>query len=284
MSQLKIELIKRTLPQNPKIEVFVPNYKEPILPVNHGGFGWYGLQSYNEQGQLMCHECGVFRESLGTHIKQHGLTARNYKAKYELRLKRSLVSQALINKYRNNALTNTLSLKNINRNNNLLKRKGTKPTLEYLNIHDSCDAQLLRILMEAAKIYGQNLTTVELNSNRGGMQGILQRRFGSINKAKQIAKLIINMPGGQGKIDKQIILEDICIFYRNNGRWPKNSDYELGKRFCSRSVIGKNGGIKTLCQEAQKLLDEQKDRAENIKKIPQIAGKIELQFAGRGRR
>lgn len=282
-------LVKKCLPQNPDIEVLLPNYKEPILSVNHGGFGWYGLMAYNEQGQLMCHECGEFWDSLAKHIHKHRMSSREYKAKYGLLQKTKLVSA---NESRRLSLAMLASPERIKIATELIRKvqeksrgsHGEKIALEFQNMQDSCPAQVIRHLLDASKIYGPNVSITQADSFRPGLKHLIERRFGSINKAKQIAKLVTNQTGTAVFYTRQLILEDMCSFYSKYGLWPTRRDYNNGMMICTTTPIHRNGGILALRQEAMKLREEQEARRIRGEGIPQRANNIELENAGYARR
>ena len=279
----EMTLTKRALPQDPTIFVFVPNYKEPILPVNRGGFGWYGLQAYNEEGQLMCHECGEFWGHLSRHITKHGLNHKEYREKYGLQAKTKLVSETI-----SKVLSRPLSPER--RKHQVARLKAVKVRshvknyrLEFYNKNDTCLLQCMRWLSEAAKKYGDDISQSQANIYRPGLVTLIQRRFGSFNKLKQILRLAMN---NHGKLlyNKQFFLEDMCRFHSEYGYWPKERDYIKGKMLCSFSRGIRKYGLKTLRQEAMKLKEEQDARAEVAERIPAHAVAIEMEYAGTARR
>lgn len=290
---MKIQtLVKRSLPQNPAIEVLLPNYKEPILPVNHGGFGWYGLQAYNEQGQLMCHECGKFYEELAKHIKRHRLSSQNYKVKYGLLQKTKLVSSRASQIYRDLLLKNPEAFAERVRQFEKIRLLGSGKnhpkgtgnwSLEFQNLRDTCPAQLLRWLTDAAKVYGEQISEAQANEYRPGLNWLLKLRFGTFNKAKQLVRLVTNT-GMPKKYSKDLILEDMVCFYSKYGHWPTRKDYENGMMICSRTVIFWNGGMRALRLEAMKLKEEQESRAKLAEQIPLLTERIEREYAGYARR
>lgn len=294
MTKTKIVLVKQTLPQNPNREVFVPNYKEPTLPIKNG-FGWYGLQSYNARGKLMCCECGSFYDSLANHIRVHKLIPVSYKAKYGLMSGAILNSESNHNKIRNRVLSNTEAIKKFASLLNKIRplaiaanKNRPKQSVEFLNKYDSCPAQLLRRLIDLSKIYGNDISSTEACRDQPGLLTQLQRTYGSFNKAKQLAKLIVNANVCPTQFTKQIIAEDMCRFYSNHNKWPGYADYRKWRSsglVCSEMPVRDNGGMTVMRQEAQMLLEKQKA---NIKwretQLPQIVGKIEMQFAGTARR
>lgn len=272
-------LIKMTLPQDPTIEVLVPSYKEPILPVNDGGFGWYGLQAYHidGSGRLKCHECGEYFDSLDRHVRKHdGLSTREYKRKYGLLLKNRLVSDSLHMKRRSAILDNPILLNLSKERFMKIRELGAKSLkghkwhwpLESKNKTETCPEQLLRWLFEAAEYYGLDITQAEANLYRSGLSKLLRIQFGSFNKAKQYLRLVTNSRGGPNykgsptKYPKELILEDMCCFYSKCGQWPVCKDYRENKgvMLCSSGTLSRYGGIRALRQEAMKLREEQEVR------------------------
>jgi len=286
-------LTKRYLPQNPDIEVFVPNYKEPILPVNHGGFGWYGLMSYNEEGKLMCHECGRFCNNLSTHIKMHNINKYEYKHKFGLLRGTKLVSTRQFEKS-SNAAYRRMSNFEIHRNMlTNLKRARAKArqshgnmALEIYNRYNTCPSQCLRLLAAAAQIYGDEISFNQVNSLYPNLGCNLIRRFGSFNKAKQILKLATCKSGHPKiKYESRIILEDAYCFHAKYERWPTKYDYKNGYMVCSMMPVRQRfGKLSMMILEAQKLKQEQEARRIRGEQIVQYANNIEMEFAGTARR
>ncbi len=284
-------LVTKTLPQDPTIEVLVPNYKEPILPVNHGGFGWYGLPAYNQEGQLICHECGVFFDRLGQHLRKHQLTASAYKERYGLRRTKGLVSLRARDRRRQmfrrapdhqermvalqKAGTAAVKARPPNR--------GYKNALELLNARDSCPQQILRRLIEASEVYGRAISVEEANRYDARLDHLTEWFFGSFNKAKQLAKLAVNTAGGQKVFTKQLVLEDMCAFFSRDARWPKYKDYQAGHLICSTRPVRRFGGLKALRQEAMALRETQQSNARLAESIPAFADTIEREQAGYAR-
>jgi len=152
-----------------------------------------------------------------------------------------------------------------------------KKKLQYMNLTDSCPAQLLRRLKFIADNNGGDISRNQIDYT---LMNLLVSRFGSFNKAKQL----INLATREKSIavEKQFILEDMVAFYRKYKRWPTKNDYERKSMICSYTPIERLGHIKVVRQEAMQLKDEQ-DKRNNIN-IRQMADKIEMEYAGRARR
>lgn len=289
-----INLIHKPLPQNPDIWVSVPDYKEPILPVR-GGYGWYGLQAYDFQGdKLMCHECGKFTESLATHIKIHKLDKTQYKDKYGLLHKSKLTSTTLSHKFsehfkgiekvkHNQTVERLAQLRARAKELGIISNpKGNKYAVEFLNKHDTCPAQTLRGLIAASKVYGDDITFHQCNQFRPGLTDLIIKYHGSFNKGKQVAKLAINPPISKTKFPERLLLEDMVGYFRKHHKYPSLRDYRNGKMICSDMPIRCNGGLNKLIAKAKQLKDEQ-DKRLNDKDMSLIANRIEMEQAGRAR-
>ena len=239
----------------------------------------------------MCHECGKFYYSLANeHVRKHGLNEKEYKTKYGLLKTTSLLSNKIRDKRRAAQKILLLDSDYLEKKrqwmaNARLHRKthGRERTPEFENRNDTCPAQLIRWLTDAAKIYGDNITYHEAENYRPGFNFLLRSRFGTFNKAKQIAKLAINHSMNE-KLEKHLILEDMCSFYSKYNRWPMLKDYKNGMMLCSRRPIRSNGGLVALRQEAISLEKIHDAYAKLALRVSWIADKIELGYAGFARR
>lgn len=74
-------------------KIIYPDYKEPLWKVNEG-YGFYGTMGHSEDGRFVqCHECGGLFGNLGQHAqKKHDLKSTEYRQKYQLMAKTSLMS------------------------------------------------------------------------------------------------------------------------------------------------------------------------------------------------
>jgi hypothetical protein len=59
------------------------------------GHGIYGQLTTGPSGDLICHECGAERQFLGRHIREHGLSASEYKERHGLGRGASLAADTL---------------------------------------------------------------------------------------------------------------------------------------------------------------------------------------------
>lgn len=68
----------------------LPSYGDPA------GHGWYGILSEDDDGNLLCHECGEHWGHLATHARlAHGITAPAYREKYGLGRSLALVGRSV---------------------------------------------------------------------------------------------------------------------------------------------------------------------------------------------
>lgn len=59
------------------------------------GYGRYGQLTYIENGKrVVCHECGAARRALGLHVRVHGMTADEYRARHGLSTGQGLAAPA----------------------------------------------------------------------------------------------------------------------------------------------------------------------------------------------
>uniref|UniRef100_A0A6M3LFP1 Putative ROS/MUCR transcriptional regulator protein n=1 Tax=viral metagenome TaxID=1070528 RepID=A0A6M3LFP1_9ZZZZ len=285
-------LIHKPLPQNPDIWVSIPDYKEPTLPIEKEGLGWYGLQAYDFEGdKLMCHECGKFFDNLAIHIRKHKLNPHSYADKYMLLRGNKLISKKESNKLSdifknrmgeiNYAERAKQARAGINQDKRREQAAISRRCAEFQNKYDTCSNQVLRKLAEASKIYGEGVNRIQTDNYYGGLSKICAEKFGSFNKAKQLLKLRLNPQGSEIIFTDRLILEDIVSFYRKTKKWPTFTDYKKGLMICSPATLRRGGGIVKLRQEAQQLKDEQ-DKIASID-INAIANKIEMEYAGRAR-
>lgn len=283
-------LVRKALPQRPEIEVLVPNYKEPILPVNHGGFGWFGLQAYNEQGQLMCHECGGFFDGLCNHIKGHGLGKKEYKKKYGLRLKARLASVSYSAMARKRLLSNPDAIANAtvrikshrpSEANRLAGMAYSRSCAEFQNNRDSCPAQVLRALSGCADIFGSSVTSAQVQAHNPALLALCVARFGSFNKAKQLAGLASNPNVTQPQYHQTLVTEDMIAFHAKHNRWPESRDYETGQMVCSTAPLRRLGGLRRIREQAIQEFGLREGRNQRVSAATQ---KIEMELAGTARR
>jgi len=68
------------------------------MPLQYGdsdGHGVYGQLSPGDDGGLVCHECGQERQFLGRHVREHGMSADQYRERHGLGRSTPLVAPDL---------------------------------------------------------------------------------------------------------------------------------------------------------------------------------------------
>ena len=282
-----MDLRQIQLPQDRKRRVYVPYYKDPILAVNHGGAGWYGLMAYNRDGNPMCHECGTFWPSLGNHVRSHGLTARAYKRKYGLLYKTSLSSNTHREKMKEVATERMAKPEAraalIQRCRKLPKPTGSKHNTrlvtELVNRHDTCRAQLLRRLADCADAHDGDVSALDVRGLSTTLVGLLQREFGSFNNAKALLNLTLNRPGAETKLTVGMVAQDALAFHSTHGRWPEMGDYRSRLLLCSDTTIRNRFGLDNVIAAAKALQAKEMARQERADSIQRRAVEIEMEFA-----
>lgn len=247
-------MIKEFAPTGEKLIFY--NYKEPLKKVE-GGYGYMGAILTTPDGAaIQCHICGKLYKSLSMHIfNNHEITVREYKEKYGLAYRTSLVSE----QERTRMKEMTLEwLKNMSQTQKdafkkrqsegykeylkqKLDRKQPKLTLESKNRRGTCPDQLLAKLNEVAKSIGHSPSKREFIDYWQSQKyvHIIYATFGSWDKAKQMAGLSKssseNMSGVKKiRHERDELLEYLNIFYKENGKVPTETD-------CRRGLIPDSG-------------------------------------------
>lgn len=78
--------------------VFRYTDKEPYA---RSGKSILGGIEVNSAGEFKCHECGAFRKSIGKHLREHGITAADYRLKHGLKRKTQLSLRRGPQKFKN---------------------------------------------------------------------------------------------------------------------------------------------------------------------------------------
>jgi hypothetical protein len=202
--------------------------------------------------QLKCHECGESHLMLGRHVAiRHKTTSRDYKLKHGLNQSTALVGESVRVRLSEHA-------------QNRVKR-GTLPKIWYdpkklaaarklgairrrrvhhlaaaerRNAQKHCKAQLMQKLKDIAVILKRTPSRKELKEY-GIPSGSLEYHYGSLAKAMELAGLIPNGNIGARNYrlySDEYLLKSIRIFYWNNQRLPRASDYSRGLMAASRTT------------------------------------------------
>ena len=232
---------KMEIPQTGEEAFYGFPLKEPYLPIPDG-YGYYGVLLQNGKGEeadkVQCHICGKWFGALGAHvIMTHGYdSATAYKDDIGFMRGTALVPErerlrrsAYATKYLKQYSGNSDSVKNYSKGGLCGRAKQ-----ESLNLKDTCGLQLLRQLKGYSAITGKpSITVNELRTIAGSyFVAILKRRFGSFNRAKTMAQLIIKPSGGQMRFTRKALVQDMARFYQAYGRHPTRSDFSRGLLLC----------------------------------------------------
>lgn len=80
--------------------------KDPLMPVEIG-YGFQGVLIQNEtRTEVQCHICGLFYRTLGSHVKAHNITAKEYKEQFGFNRTTGLISDEAAYAAQKRALSN----------------------------------------------------------------------------------------------------------------------------------------------------------------------------------
>lgn len=225
-------------------EVFRWEEKEPFIV---SGKSVHGALEYDRETETVkCHVCGKFLGRLSSHIKEHGLTGRQYKINHALQQKTALLSPVVRTKL---ATTRT----RIPRATSLaaLERGRIKSYVadkspqggERKNRNGTCAAQTLAAIKSKA-MFGKCPTAAQV-----GIRYVAAavEHFGSWTNACRIAGFTPNVIGASLKptlkIDRATMIETLRDFYVLNGRVPLARDCNSSARlFTHRTYKREFGG------------------------------------------
>lgn len=188
---------------------------------------------------LKCHECGEWHSDLSLHVNQnHGMKAREYKLKHQLKLKTALINEPLRLKRAltgiNRWATYTSAQKEVFFKAQAIRKKAKKSDapkgrgLMYLNSNRTCPVQSLHDLKALAKTLGRAPGCTECRKNGISVE-VLRKNYGTLKNANKIAGIDAPMLDGAPRwySDEELValLRD---FAETHGRQPVNSDCKRG--------------------------------------------------------
>lgn len=214
-------------------------YKEPMQRVEEG-FGYYGaLTTTNDGKHVQCHLCGYFYRNLGVHVRNnHKMEVRDYRIKYGLRLKESLLApvekvkaQERYNLYARKTREEFRAMAALAQAT--IKEKGIKPggnmwTAQTRNEKGNCREQTIAKIKACAALNdGYLIITTFLSEYGYGQTSVVNSHFGSWDNAIKEAGVMswrdrLKTAAGQRR---QETLGAIQRFYREEGRTPQSSDF-----------------------------------------------------------
>lgn len=254
--------IGRYLP--PTTKATLRPYKAPLTAVE-GGFGFMGTIAQNEvKTHIQCHICGYFFGGLTRHLTAaHSITAREYRALFELSAGTGLVSDSVKAVYRRNNLNQTPAIKAARvaafaaaGRSAIIQAKATRnqnqspfrnKSLERKNKEGRCFYQLLDKIETLAKELNRTPTRREFAKRwGGGFEASIRRTFGSWNQAITMSGLPTNKREdflkSKTRFAREGVIELFHTFVAANGRMPRVAD--LGDTLPSFNTINRLfGGI-----------------------------------------
>jgi len=218
-------------PNAPSGKAVIGKYVPPFEK-NETGFGFKGVILEDKKtGQQECYCCGRWFKNLSYHIRQHNLTAQDYKRKFgllqstalkshEMRLKQSKVMSGMRKshkKYRGK----------FERNNSFAgNRKGIKKAEESKNKYGVCDLQIMEKVIELKKELGKTPTLIDLKDRYGaGFVFQVHKRYSSYIKYCAKIGLVAGYSNYNPKYSREYFIEkalsnepSIRIFTQSEGR------------------------------------------------------------------
>lgn len=172
-------------------------YKEPFRPVEDG-YGYYGTLTVDESETFVqCHVCGFFFKWLPSHLREHGLTGREYKDKYGLMLKTTLLTESANKEWSQKRMYNytpghrkqaqyAVALATASRTSGDSAGKSGKLALEYYNKFGLCPDQVIDKYLTLKQKLGKDPTFKQIaREYTYGVPKLLMRVFGSWNDVKR---------------------------------------------------------------------------------------------------
>lgn len=232
-------------------ELILGPYKEPLEPVKKG-FGYMGALSFTTTGKLQCHICGELFDHLGHHIRNHNLSAGEYRTKFQLASGSSLISEGERLRLKENHLRWWASMSPEERKERIKKwrkgavqfEKGTprkeygnlrKLNLEQKNKRGICPEQLMKLICDAAVKLGKTPSKAEfaLFYQTERFFRPISKTFGSWNDALKKANLTVNLTSKGQTWERKVyetdeLLEYLQDYFNREKTLPSRSDFSRG--------------------------------------------------------
>ncbi len=209
---------------------FYRDYKEPLVALPDGGFGYEGVLLYDEWAEkVQCHICGQWKRGLGVHVwTKHRLRAASYKDLYGLNQSTALVGESTREHLIANGLRNIhLLTPEANKRGLLAARKAVsasrrtgRSTVEAQNKKGICAAQIL--------VWLQEHPDAKRDTADQSIASAAIRTFGSWSKARHMAGLAARNVNWQEKFDKALGIASLRAFAVRYDRPPTRSDADRG--------------------------------------------------------
>jgi len=180
--------------------VFQYEEKAPFVP---SGQSVLGALEYDETtDKVRCHECGTWIGGLGTHVKVHGISRKEYNRRHGMRTNAALSGLKTRQKHREAAIRNGNAERLQKSQRSCSRGKGSLPrSQESHNQNARCAAQLLFRVQNIAVRVGRTPTNSDMRE-AGIDHSTLVRRFGSLDAVMKILGLEVNRGAHPSPIPK----------------------------------------------------------------------------------
>lgn len=224
----------------------VAKYKEPMEKVE-GGHGYFGAVTESKDGNfLQCHICGYFFENLSSHIQKHGISHKQYKTQFGLRISDGLVGKRVRANFQdsfNQLVRATGATKSEFGKQASIKARvavekaGYKPGGNMWraitrNERGNCRAQtLVKIQSLAAENGGFINAEMFYRAYGTGQKSVIKTHFGNFDAALKEASIDTRHQQRltRHQLSEERAIKQLKAYYKKHGRTPQWADL-LGKR------------------------------------------------------
>lgn len=250
--------------------------KEPLM-ASPSGIGYLGVLLYDDvEDKVQCSECGQWYKTLGIHLRDHKITAREYKEKYELNYGTALAIPSISDaksvrhefmwKLNNEDLTpEEIHKAAVKRGmaggkksaDNMRRRGKMRLTVEMMNRFGTCPKQLEERFIQAVEKIGHTPSWDELYTYDASLLATLFKRF----KGYTNALTYFGLKGKRRVISANYTVEEIegCIekFVNDYKRLPNPKDTKLGYLPDYMTVVRHMGSWKQAKEYAYEILKKE---------------------------
>lgn len=170
-------------------------------------------------GKVLCYECGGWFETLGNHVKIHGMTSNEYKDKYGINRKTGICCKR-VSKMRSDVALNLGSVKYaLSADRKTPKKTNKKPSMQRRNYFNTCPEQIKERMRMAVSRFGKDITVNQVKIVDSSLPKLARVHFGSWNKLKELMGLEINIMYSDRK-KKTDLIYDLREYILNKGKLP----------------------------------------------------------------
>lgn len=232
----------------------VARFKEPMEPVENG-HGFIGAITETTDGEhIQCHICGYFYAKLSAHVRSHGISSRDYKIKFGLRIRAGLQAPKELQRAQDTYNNFARVLERARQRGTAAAKKRRKEKGEWAKGGDTWLPQLRN---ERGNCKEQTLARIRsLAASNGGVAryndyekeygntGTVKYWFGSWSKAVAAAGLQTN--NERLAVTRQAFvsgaLESMSNFFEQHGRTPQTADFKANETLPSYQYLTRNFG------------------------------------------